>query len=352
MNKIYILIVNWNNWQDTLICLESVFRSDYADFKVIVCDNGSQDNSLLYIKAWAGGTLDAFISPKLQLRNHTFPPVQKQIKFKEYKRHEAERGGDLEEKDPGLILIQNDVNLGFAGGNNVGLRYAVARSDFDYIWLLNNDTIVKPDSLSHLVKKSETDSNVGICGSTLLYYDNTDMVQAYGGGTYNKWLGFSGHLGLLKNIGEYINSERIESRMDYVVGASMLVSNKFLRDIGMMSEEYFFYFEDIDWAARAKSRYRLAYAPASIVYHKEGESSGAGNNPDQKSLLSDFYFIRSRLLFTRKFFPYALPTVYIGLLVTIFNRITRRQYDRVGMVIKLLFNAGKHDKYNDKSVRQ
>ena len=96
MSKIYVIIVNWNNWQDTLICLESVFRSNYPDFKVIICDNGSQDNSLLYIKAWADGMLDAFISPEFQLRNHTFPPVRKPVKFKEYKRHEAESGGDLE----------------------------------------------------------------------------------------------------------------------------------------------------------------------------------------------------------------------------------------------------------------
>jgi len=321
-----------------LICLESVFRNDYPHYKVVVCDNGSKDNSLSYIKSWADGMLDAFSTPEFHLRNYMFPPVPKPIKFKDYNKSAAEMGGDIGDKESKLILIQTDDNLGFAGGNNVGLRYALSRGDFEYVWLLNNDTIIRSDTLSHLVKRIGKSNDIGMCGSTLLYYDKQHIIQAYGGGIYNKWFGFSRHIGAFNDFNKPIDQKSVETKMDYVVGSSMIIPKKFLEDVGLMSEEYFLYFEEIDWATRAKKNYTLAYAPESIVYHKEGISSGAGNNPKQKSAYSDYFFIRSRLLYTRKFYPFVLPTVYLGLLLTIFNRIVRRQYKRVVMIIKIIFN--------------
>jgi GT2 family glycosyltransferase len=338
MTDVYILIVNWNNWKDTLICLESIFRNDYPDFKVIVCDNGSEDNSLSYIKSWSAGQHETSLPSDFHLQKYISTPISKPIKTREYDRALAESGGDIADNESRLVLIQTGKNLGFAGGNNVGLRYALSRSDFNYIWLLNNDTVIKPDALTHLVEKMKERPDAGICGSTLLYYHKPGIVQAYGGGTYNKWLGYSKHIGAFNNIDKPINSKLIESTMDYVVGASMLISRKFLKDVGMISEEYFLFFEDIDWAVRGKNHFRLAYAPGSIVYHKEGESTGSGSNPKYKSLLADYYSIRARLLLTRKFFAFALPTVYLGLLVTIFNRIIRRKYARIGMIIRLLLN--------------
>ena len=197
----------------------------------------------------------------------------------------------------------------------------------------------------HILCIDKVLNDMGICGSTLLYYNNAQIIQTCGGGTYNKWFGVSRHIGAFGNIKAPINTKSVEAKMDYVVGASMLISKILLNDVGIMSEDYFLYFEDIDWSTRAKNNYILGYAPDSIVYHKEGESSGAGRNSKQKSMLSDYYSIRGRLLFTRKFTPFALPTVYLGLLATIFNRIVRRQYDRVGMIIKLSLNYHKTDKY-------
>lgn len=338
MTNVYIIILNWNNWKDTLICLESVFRNDYPHYKVVVCDNGSKDNSLSYIKSWADGTLEAPYPPDLHLQHHISPPVSKPIKYKEYDRAQAENGGNMTDSESGLVLIQTGENLGFSGGNNVGLRYALARDDFEYVWLLNNDTLMRPDALTHLVNRMKEKPEAGICGSTLIYYDKPDIIQACGGGTYNKWFGFSRHIGAFNDFNKPIDQKSVETKMDYVVGSSMLIPKKFLEDVGLMSEEYFLYFEEIDWATRAKKNYTLAYAPESIVYHKEGVSSGAGNNPKQKSVYSDYFFIRSRLLYTRKFYPFVLPTVYLGLLLTIFNRIVRRQYKRVVMIIKIIFN--------------
>jgi GT2 family glycosyltransferase len=133
----YILILNWNGWRDTIECLESVLRINYPNYRVIVCDNKSTDNSYDNIKGWAHGYLSVHTTESNPLRGLSFPPIPKPVPYEEYDHLLAEKGGKPQESEK-LILIQNGDNLGFAGGNNVGLRYAMARADFEYIWLLNN----------------------------------------------------------------------------------------------------------------------------------------------------------------------------------------------------------------------
>ncbi|MBI4746109.1 MAG: glycosyltransferase family 2 protein [Deltaproteobacteria bacterium] len=338
MNRAYVLLINWNGWADTIECLESLFRSTYGDFRVIVCDNHSEDNSVEYIKAWAESRLDLVPKKGNDLFRKSFPPVVKPISYVEYSQEEAERGGMGNENDAALIIIKNRKNLGFAGGNNVGLRYALQRDDFDYIWLLNNDTVVEPDALESLIVRMKERPDAGMCGSTLLYYDDPSRVQALGGGYYSKWIGLPWHLGRLKKAKDVINVERVEAWMNYVVGASMLVSKQFLRDIGLMCEDYFLYFEETDWGIRAEGHYKLAYAPKSIVYHKVGRSIGTSSYPMKKSLLCDYYNIRNRLFFTRRYYPLALPTIYFMLLITLTSRMVLLKWDRVKMIIRLMMD--------------
>ena len=107
----------------------------------------------------------------------------------------------------------------------------------------------------------------------------------------------------------------------------MLVSRQFVESVGLLAEDYFLYNEEIDWATRAKGLYTLAYAAKSTVYHKEGASIGGSNfKLAQKSRTSDFYMIKSRIMFARKFYPYTLPTVYLGLGATMVNRMRRGQW--------------------------
>src|SRR5690606_5006085 len=103
----------------------------------------------------------------------------------EYDREKAERGGAPAEHDIPLVLVRTGANLGFAGGNNVGLGYALARPDVDAVWLLNNDTVVHPEAARALIEIMARDPGIGICGSTLLYYDRPELVQALGGARYN-----------------------------------------------------------------------------------------------------------------------------------------------------------------------
>jgi GT2 family glycosyltransferase len=126
--------------------------------------------------------------------------------------------------------------------------------------------------------------------------------------------------------------------MDYVVGASMFVPMHFLQEVGLLDESFFLYYEELDWATRGKGRFPLAYAPKSIVYHKIGGTIGTSSNPARKSLISDFYTLRNRLHFTSRRYPYALPTVYAGMLAALAVRLVFGQWRKARMVCRLLAN--------------
>lgn len=335
-----VVILNWNGWADTIECLESVFRSEYPALQVVVCDNGSTDGSLERIREWAEGKLDVMVPGEHPLRGFSFPPVPKPIAHVEYDRATAERGrGSQARGEPPLVLIRTGANLGYAGGNNVGMRYALARADVEHIWLLNNDTVVAPDALSRLVERLAAVPRAGMCGSTLRYYDAPAAVQTLGGFSYNRWLGTSRPL--RPDGRRRLDARAIERRLFGIQGASVLVTRTFLERVGLLAEEYFLYFEEQDWAVRARrAGCALAFAAASVVYHKEGSATGGRSRATKaKSTLSDYHLIRSRLLFTRKFYPYALPSVYFGLLGTAVNRIRRRQWNRIPMLVSVSLRA-------------
>lgn len=334
MSRVYIIILNWNGWRDTVECLESIFCSDSPDFRVVVCDNGSTDDSIDRIKAWATGELppSKVATSPLGSSDHQ---LTKPLECKEYVRLEAESGGDLS-SDPPLVLIRNEANLGFAGGNNVGIQYAQARNDFAYVWLLNNDTVIENHALSALVKRMGEKPDAGMCGSTIRFYERPDKVQALGGGWHCKWIGLPWHYGRFGTGAGVFDSRRAEKWMNYVEGASLLVSKQFLEEIGLMCEDYFLFFEETDWAIRARRRYSLAYAPHSIVYHKVGASIGTSSKPWEKSYCCDYFNIRNRLFFTKKFFPYAFPTVYLVIIAALLVRVLLGRWDRVRMIIRLL----------------
>lgn len=304
MRRVYVVLVNWKGWRDTLMCLESLLRSDYPDFRVVLCDNDSGDGSVERIVEWATGSLAAD-TPPAGLDYLTTPALPKPIACRVYDRATAEAGGQPD--DPQLLVIQTGGNLGFAGGNNVGMRYAMARKDAEFIWLLNTDTVVPPNSLKQLLLRSEQDKLIGICGSTLLFMEQPQTVQALGGSTYFCHKGTARPIGLLSNWPQTPDVKSVEAQTDYVVGASMFVRRAFIEEVGLMQEDYFLYFEELDWACRGKGQYRLAYAPDSIVYHRVGGST--------ESVTSLAYFQFNRLKFARRFFPLFLPLVYIFMAV-------------------------------------
>lgn len=325
--RVHVLLVNYGRSLDTLECLESLFRLDYPDFRVIVCDNGSTDGSFERLEAWAEGRLAAEPGENERLRHLSWPPVGKPLPYAKYDRAGAERGGTAASREARLVLVQTGENLGFAGGNNVGLRYLIAREESSYVWLLNNDTVVAPDALRRLVEVAEADETIGVVGARLYHYGSPDVVQAAGGGTIRRWHG----VGRPVTDGDRTaDPAEVAERLDYVTGASMLIPMRVLARVGLLDERYFAYSEEADWCFRMRAQgFRLAYCPGAEVWHKEGRSIGRG------SPLQDYYIERNALLLVRRFFapflPLAIPySVYRSLL----PKLVRGEWARAAAIAR------------------
>lgn len=321
MNRVYIIIVNWNGWKDTIECLESLMLLEYHDFRVVVCDNGSQDDSVRKLREWGQ-------------RSSGLAPAAWQV----LSRESAEKAGG--NPDVRVTLVTNCANLGFAGGTNVGLRYALACGDANFCWLLNNDTVADNQALAEMVQRLNDKPDACMCGSTVREYGDRSKIQALGGARYYKWLGVAWHIGRTIRGDILPDPVLVERKMDYVVGSSLLVRSAYLQEVGLMAEEYFLYFEEIDWVTRGRGRYRLAYAPKSIVYHKVGASIGTATNPLHKSYTCDYYTLRNRLLFSRRYYPYVLPGIYACLVCELLVRLFVGRWDLAGMICGLLKHGG------------
>lgn len=321
VSRVYIIVVNWNGRNDTIECIESLLLLEYPYFRIVVCDNGSQDDSVIKLREWGERTFGSGLAA-----------------WQELSREGAEKGDGF--TDARFTLVTNNANLGFGGGTNVGLRYALACGDADFCWLLNNDTVVDALALTEMVKRLNEKPDAGMCGSTVREYDNRSKIQALGGAIYYKWLGVAWHIGRTINGGALPDQALVEKKMDYVVGASLLVRSTYLKEVGLMAEDYFLYFEEIDWVSRGQGLYSLAYAPHSVVYHKVGASIGTATNPLRKSYQCDYYTLRNRLIFTRRFYPFALPGVYFCLVGELFVRLMLGRWDLAGMICRLLWNGG------------
>jgi len=216
------VVLNWNGWQDTLECLRALAGQRYAPLSVIVVDNGSTDESVERIGAeW-----------------------------------------------PGVELIEADVNGGFSAGCNVGIRRALELGA-SFVWLLNNDTVVPPNTLNLLVAEAESDARNGITGSVLRYMHDPTRVQAWGGGEVMRWLGYTRHYTAPTKLTEDT----------FLTFASVLIRSEVFEQIGLMDDRYFMYYDDSDFCFRARSAgWNLTIAAETSILHKEGGSRKAGRS--------------------------------------------------------------------------
>lgn len=281
-SNVVIIILNWNGWQDTIECLESVYQIEYPNFNVILVDNNSQDHSLDKIRDYSTRKLKVeseFIENKTK---------KKPLKLEEY----AEDENPLEMNSPDLILIKNKENYGFPGGNNVGIRFALQNLDPDYILLLNNDTVVDRNFLKGLVHFGEFNKDVGILGPKIYYYDDPKVI--WSAGCKISWKLARGiQIGSgERDQGQYDT----ESEVEYVSGSAFLIKTEVIREIGLMDDAYFLYFEESDWTLRAnKANYKSLYVPESKVWHKVSKSGGGISKPDGL-----YYITRNRWIFMKK----------------------------------------------------
>ncbi len=264
--QVTCVVLNWNGWRDTVDCLAALKECTYPELTVLVVDNGSTDNSVQKIQ-------DAY---------------------------------------PDLLLLQSTSNLGFAGGNNIGIRYALAHGA-EYVWLLNNDTKPNPNALSGLVSKILEDSTIGAAASICYYADAPHRIEAWAGARVNLWIGY-GRNSTVPRADEWFHS---------LNGTSMLVSRAALEDAGLLDEVFFLYWEDTEFCLRLREKgWRLAAAPDSRVLHKVNASTG-GNK-----LLLDRYQTASGLRLIRLHSPAPLLASLLFLSIRFARRLTRLQFAR------------------------
>jgi GT2 family glycosyltransferase len=331
--RVAVVIVNWNGWPECTECLDSLFAQSYRNFHVFVVDNDSSDGSVEHITAWCE-------APKRNPIWRRQPGVDSlsdqstasPIGFRVVRR--ADHGLPKPAAGYQLTLVRSGGNLGFAGGCNVGVK-AAGLANFDYFWFLNADTVVDRRALAELLERAIKDARVGMVGSTVRFYDRPDIVQAMGGARLNRANGMSWHIGQGAPLIEVPQDPTVVERdMDFVMGASMLVSARYIAEVGLMEEDYFLYFEEIDWALRGRGRFSLGFAPRSHVFHKWGV-----NSHKAMPLLSSQYYYRNRLRFVARFLPDRLPAAKRALFEQMLRHLARGRFGAARIILSTLMNA-------------
>jgi len=359
--KVAIIILNWNGWKDTIECLESVFRNTYPNYQVVVVDNGSTDDSVEKIKAWVYGKQEV-LTPEANhpLYHLSHPPITKPLPYICYSYKEEGIGGNfkldeqltnkLKEKKEDdntkinptsyyqMILIQNEINLGFSGGNNVGIKYLIGRGETDFIFLLNNDLAVSKDFLEPLIRELKNNENIGIIGPKVYCYDN--HLEIYCAGCD---LSCSPLKGIVINErgkgdidkGQYNKVEDV----GYISGCCLGIRKEVVETVGLMDERFFLYFEETDWILRIKQfNWRVVYTPKSKVWHKGSHTIGE-NNP-----FCVYYIVRNKLLLSHKVLKKKLwftfyPLYLIKSVILSFQFLFTEEREIARIKINCLFDA-------------
>lgn len=325
-----VVIVNFRGAGDTIECLESLLRSPLP-MKIVVVENGSGDDSADRLRAWAAGQLNA-VPESTDMAAFSAPPVAKPVPLVEI--GDPAGGGPVAP----LTLITSATNLGFAGGNNLGLRHLLRDGQLKHFWLLNNDTVVAPDAAMGLLSRMMATPRVGMCGTVVRHYWAPDRIQALNGSSYNIFTGNGRSLGGEQPATIKYSPQDVADATDFVLGASLAVSRNFLSDVGLMEEGYFLYFEEIDWAVRNRrlgsQAYETAFAHGATVFHKAGRSIGSGSARSKRSAFADYWLARSRLRFTLRHYPVLWPLHWLICWGQILRRLVRRQGSNAAAILR------------------
>lgn len=304
MPPIYIIILNYKKWQDSRDCLESVLRSTYTNFSVFVIDNNSGNNSLEHLAVW----LENKIAGETPLQDEP-------TRYVLLERRELNGSTDFS-KLPKVTFIQNDENAGFAAGNNVVLKFL--RDQDAYFWLLNPDMVIKEDTLAELIQFTIRLSSQSIVGAVVRSYSGNRELLIYGGDKVNF---LSATVSMIKKPGSV-------HRLDYISGGCLFTHASNLKQLGLLPEEYFLYWEETDWCYRAKqSGYGLYVCTTATCYNKISTVIG-------KSFMSDYYYARNGLLFISKFRKKNIPFVLFFLAIRFLKRVVTGRWARARGIFK------------------
>jgi len=252
MLKFTLIILNWNNCKDTLECLASIDKIKYPNFEVIVVDNGSTDDSIEIIRT-------------------------------RYPQH---------------TMVENKENLGFAEGNNRGLREGI-KQGAEMLMLLNNDTIIAPNMLTEISKAALDHPQAGAFGPKIYFYDDPATIWYAGGGVDQK-TGRCYHIGC--GSADMEPKYKQSSETEYICGCAIAIRSQVIQSVGLLDPEFFLTWEEIDWCYRMrKSGFSCLFVPEAKVWHKVSASFVDGNwGP-----MWQYFYFRNRLLFHKRHFSFA-----------------------------------------------
>lgn len=289
--KLGVVVVTFNAADVILDCLESLLAARGVVLRIVVVDNASGDDTVDLLRGWAAGK-----------RPYTVPedmPFALTVSTKPIDLHPE---GALPPGQDGhsITLIETGINAGFAAGVNRGLAELAMDKTVDRFWVLNPDSAAPADTP---LAFATYDKAFSLMGGRVLYYDTNDMIQI-DGGTINKWTGVTSNLGL--GCLSATTPPPDPSRMDFITGASVVVSRRFYEAAGPMPEDYFLYYEEVDWALR-RGALPLAYCEQAVVYHRAGSAIGSPTLGRPASPFSLYFKYRARLRFVRRHFPQNVP---------------------------------------------
>ncbi len=276
---IAVAIVGYRNAADIARCLEALATSTYADFEVVICENGGPDA----YEALVAAIPNALASGQ------------------------------------GVRTVLAERNLGYAGGVN---RCLAATPEADAWWVLNPDTVAEPEAMAALARRL-ADGSCAAMGA--IVYRRNGKVQSYGG----HWSAVTGRcvsLGFNKRLDEAVDGAVIERKQNYLSGASMMISRAFLQAAGPMREDYFLYCEEVDWCLRAIKRgLRLGFEPAARVLHVTGTTTGAYDPIRERGRTPIYLSARNAVLLLRDHAPPMLPIATLALLIQQTIKFGRRR---------------------------
>jgi GT2 family glycosyltransferase len=244
---IYIVLLNYNSYNDTIECVESLKKIEYKNYKIIIVDNKSTNDSERILSETVGMNCK---------------------------------------------VIQSGFNGGFASGNNIGIEYAI-KNNAQYVLLLNNDTLVESDFLGKMVETFNIDDKIGIVGNQINYFSEKNKIW-FGGGQI-KWDRFSG---AHQNYGKIDIGDKRVREIDFMTGCCMLIKAEIFQNVGLLPDEYFLYLEDLDFCiAVADKGYKIMYNPNSKIYHKVSAATGG-----EESAFSVKWGNRNRIILMNKYY--------------------------------------------------
>lgn len=271
--KVFIIVLNWNGWQDTLECLASLKELVYSNYEVVVVDNGSTDES------------------KSRIR----------------------------EAYPDITLLETGSNLGFAGGNNVGIRYALDQGS-EYLWLLNNDTIADPASLRTMISLMQENARIGFISPEIYYYDEPDMPTGTGG----KITPLNPKLTVLHTTSAGTRLYECQ----HLFGAAVLVRTAAMWEVGELDESYFLYREETDLLLRAATMgWKIAVAGRARIWHKVSRTVGYGSGTQE------YFMTLNTLRLVRRYYKAYYPWILLSYLpYRVFAAIYKHRQSRLSTI--------------------